>query len=112
VASVAAFKAQRFKGVVGVAEAHHFEKLAHFVFVDEPLPQAALARAGGLQVVGNAAVQQKVRLTGEAQHVQAGVLAREGDAGEVDLRRHQRKRDCCPDLVDDARTPQGFASVC
>ena len=85
VAAVALAKADRIPARAD-READHLEQFAHLVLVDQPLRHRALGAARPLHHRQQAAVEQKARLAGVAQHSQPGVLAGQRDAGEIDVR--------------------------
>mmetsp|Transcript_16269 Transcript_16269/g.45542 ORF Transcript_16269/g.45542 Transcript_16269/m.45542 type:complete len:419 (-) Transcript_16269:406-1662(-) len=53
----------------------------------QPVGHRTLGERGAGQQVGDAAIEQEVGLRGVAQHQQAGLLAGQCNAGEVDMRR-------------------------
>src|SRR6476469_542017 len=67
-------------------QAQDLEELAHLVLGEQLLRGGKRGDAGAVQQFENAAVHQEAGLRGVADHLETGILRRERDAGEVDMR--------------------------
>jgi hypothetical protein len=84
-AAVAIAESNSVEAVLSIYKRNNFEQLAHFMLKNESLRFDAFRNCGTGKVSSDPAIQKKMRLTGVAQNFQAAILARQRDAGEINM---------------------------